>query len=300
MVGSTIFNSSQDLRLIVMKYYPLAATSILITLLSMAATSQMLVPAYGQALLPDIKCYPILGGTIDPSQVVLTDQFGTETVDPNIAVYLCVPVLKNPQGGQAVPTAPHLKAYDIAGTIDPSQVVLTDQFGRQTLDPFPALELLVPVLKNPQGGQAVPTAPHLKAYEVPPDTIDPPQVVLTDQFGTETVDPMRVDRLLVPSLKDGAGNLQGSHWNCYTIVGTVDPQEVVLTDQFGTETVDLGTAAFLCTLSEKQVAVVGGEILPIEMTSLFIAGAFTNAYWIVPMIAGIAGAIIAITRASRR
>ena len=246
MVGSTIFNSSQDLRLIVMKYYPLAATSILITLLSMAATSQMLVPAYGQALLPDIKCYPILGGTIDPSQVVLTDQFGTETVDPNIAVYLCVPVLKNPQGGQAVPTAP-----------------------------------------------------HLKAYEVPPDTIDPPQVVLTDQFGTETVDPMRVDRLLVPSLKDGAGNLQGSHWNCYTIVGTVDPQEVVLTDQFGTETVDLGTAAFLCTLSEKQVAVVGGEILPIEMTSLFIAGAFTNAYWIVPMIAGIAGAIIAITRARR-
>jgi hypothetical protein len=37
---------------------------------------------------------------------------------------------------------------------------------------------------------------------------------------------------------------------------------------------------------------VGGEILGIDMTSLFVAGMFTNAYWIVPAI--VAGASIAV------
>jgi hypothetical protein len=45
---------------------------------------------------------------------------------------------------------------------------------------------------------------------------------------------------------------------------------------------------------------VGGEILPIDMTSLFVAGAFTNSYWILPMLGAVAGAIVAVTRTRRR
>lgn len=45
---------------------------------------------------------------------------------------------------------------------------------------------------------------------------------------------------------------------------------------------------------------VGGEILPIDMTSLFVAGALTNALWILPLMGGIVGAVIAVTRARTR
>lgn len=49
-----------------------------------------------------------------------------------------------------------------------------------------------------------------------------------------------------------------------------------------------GTDA-LFTLVEPQ-AVVGGEVMSIDTTALFVAGAFTNAYWILPAIgAAIAG-----------
>lgn len=44
---------------------------------------------------------------------------------------------------------------------------------------------------------------------------------------------------------------------------------------------------------------VGGEILPVDTTALFIAGAFTSAYWILPMVAGIAGAIVFANRIRR-
>ena len=35
--------------------------------------------------------------------------------------------------------------------------------------------------------------------------------------------------------------------------------------------------------------IVGGEILGIDATSLFVTGVFMNAYWIVAVVAGIAG-----------
>lgn len=49
------------------------------------------------------------------------------------------------------------------------------------------------------------------------------------------------------------------------------------------------------TLAVKG-AIVGGEMLSIDTTALLVAGALTNAYWILPMIGGIAGAVFAVTR----
>lgn len=54
--------------------------------------------------------------------------------------------------------------------------------------------------------------------------------------------------------------------------------------------ISLGLAANNgCPVTTQQP--VGGEVPSIEMTSLFIAGAAANAYWILPVLAGIAGAI---------
>ncbi|GEM_PF-4443134 len=45
---------------------------------------------------------------------------------------------------------------------------------------------------------------------------------------------------------------------------------------------------------------VGGEIIPVDMTPLLVAGAFTNAFWMIPTLGGIAGAAIAIFKIKRK
>jgi hypothetical protein len=45
---------------------------------------------------------------------------------------------------------------------------------------------------------------------------------------------------------------------------------------------------------------VGGIIVPVDMTSLFVAGAMTNAFWILPTLGGIAGAGLALFKVKRK
>jgi hypothetical protein len=45
---------------------------------------------------------------------------------------------------------------------------------------------------------------------------------------------------------------------------------------------------------------VGGEILGIDMTSLFVAGAFANAYWMMPVLAGISAVTVTALLARRK
>ena len=45
---------------------------------------------------------------------------------------------------------------------------------------------------------------------------------------------------------------------------------------------------------------VGGEIIPVDMTSLFVAGAMTNAFWMLPTLGGIAGAAFALFKINRK
>ena len=54
------------------------------------------------------------------------------------------------------------------------------------------------------------------------------------------------------------------------------------------------------TFQKLAGVTVGGEILPIDMTSLFVAGAMTNAVWMVPTLGGIAGAAIALFKVKRK
>jgi hypothetical protein len=45
---------------------------------------------------------------------------------------------------------------------------------------------------------------------------------------------------------------------------------------------------------------IGGAIMPIDMTSLFVAGAMTNAFWMMPTIGGITGSAIVIFKIKRK
>ena len=45
---------------------------------------------------------------------------------------------------------------------------------------------------------------------------------------------------------------------------------------------------------------VGGIIVPVDMTALFVAGAITNAVWMIPTLGGIAGAVVAIFKIKRK
>ena len=45
---------------------------------------------------------------------------------------------------------------------------------------------------------------------------------------------------------------------------------------------------------------VGGKILPIDMTSLFVAGISTNAFWMMPTLGGIAGAAMVLFKVKRK
>jgi hypothetical protein len=46
--------------------------------------------------------------------------------------------------------------------------------------------------------------------------------------------------------------------------------------------------------------VIGGAIIPIDMTSLFVAGAMTNAFWMIPALGGISVAAIALFKVKRK
>jgi hypothetical protein len=45
------------------------------------------------------------------------------------------------------------------------------------------------------------------------------------------------------------------------------------------------------TVEQQSLRPVGGVIVPVDMTSLFVAGIFTNAIWMLPTLGGIAGAV---------
>ena len=61
------------------------------------------------------------------------------------------------------------------------------------------------------------------------------------------------------------------------------------------------TAVYSNTNNPLQcVGLVGGKILPIDMTALFLAGAMTNAFWMVPTLGGIAGAAMVLFKIKRK
>lgn len=292
-----------------MRKYALTGSVTMTLLLSLVAASQTIAPVYGQVgQVPttDLKCYPSeTTPSINPGPVELTDQFGTETVTAlqNFPFsVLCQSAVKNDEGTLE---ELHWKVYLIVdGTIAPGVVTVTDQFGTRDMDLGTGIFLLVPALKiiegDLQNNDGIVSPVHWKCYSVVGEDpiIDPPIVKLLDQFITENVDPGTAEDFCTPVIKTvqgvSSGTLDAPHLVCYAITGDFNPPIVTLLDQFGEEQVDLSFADLMYTLATKG-AIVGGEILPIDMTSLLVAGAFTNAYWILPILGAIGSVIVVVT-----
>jgi hypothetical protein len=160
----------------------------------------------------------------------------------------------------------HFKVYDVDQNTPvhaPESVLLTDQFGTETVQVSQARLLLTPVEKRRTGRPAEPILrgdEHQVCYVVSGGRDQQRTVRVTNQF--ETGATLRVDgptRLCAPASKSLTGPptvppVDTQHYKCYAAFEpSPRPEEIVdLVDQFGTERVGVRAAQLLCNPVTKQ------------------------------------------------
>jgi hypothetical protein len=207
----------------------------------------------------------------------LTDQFGTSTAVVQEPLVLCNPTKKARPGISTTPIPPglenaHLVCYLIDDTLPPptDRFKTSNQFGSEELTVNAAQNLCVPSLKNPvAGGPTVAdiekVLAHFKCYgmtELTPFT--PVDVILSDQFGVQSVKAVKPFLLCNPTAKtvtDAAGNtvthpippgLEFAHLKCYaTQPITPMNEKVTVENQFGTQDLLVVGLNDLCVPSVK-------------------------------------------------
>src|SRR5262249_14375019 len=199
---------------------------------------------------PDhFACYEILPTPFTPvPNVSLVDQFGSTTTTVKRPHYLCAPADKN---GEA-PTAPshpdHLTAYLLHGTpVKKLNQVVKNQFGTIVLDVVKPSQLLVPTAKSLAApappAPTTPTVDHFQCYKVNRSKGSPKfnkilGVSIKDQFGTGTIDLLKVTDLCAPVDKNGENPGAENHkfkLLCYRSRGNAPfaTKQVWLDSQFG-------------------------------------------------------------------
>src|SRR5438309_1874700 len=105
-----------------------------------------------------------------------------------------------------------------------------------------------------------------------------------------------------PSWSPDATKISFHHGNSFT-----GSSQIFVMNADGSGQINLSNNAFNDNLPDwgplaapRQGHAVGGIIEPIDMTSLFIAGIFTNAFWMVPTLGGIAGAAMVLFMVKRK
>jgi hypothetical protein len=138
---------------------------------------------------------------------------------------------------------------------------------------------------------------HWTSYGIS-GTVDPSPIQVADQFGASVIDLGNPVSFFSNTFKNGQGLTDGQDMKCYNIDSEepiIDPTAHGYIDQFGQSIIDPLPADFLCVITQKSLipeTPVGGELLTVQLNSLLIAGAFTNAFWIVPTLAGVIGAAV--------
>jgi len=236
-----------------------------------------------------IKCYPIASQDppIDPPQVELEDQFGIENVDLTPGGFVCEEALKHSQDPPADPW--HWTHYFFSGTKDFGDRDVMDQFGTETVMGGFSEDLLVPA----DIGMAVyVNTQHLTSYPIS-GAIDPPPILVADQFGTSMIDLFAPTTFLTNTFKNGEGDPLGLDFKCYLIKSedpVIDPDPQLYLDQFDQITsIDPDPATQVCIIAKKVTEMIGGELLPIDTTALLLAGMQTNLAWIVPIALSVVG-----------
>jgi len=238
------------------------ALSMVTGLLTSSGTAHAQPP-----LVPHYECYDLLptGPPAIFPPVTLETQFGVEEVGLGPApVRLCLPAKKNGDGDLNVP---HVECLPIAGDEVDKVVRLTTQFGvQENVRVGPPISMCMPATKaiSPQEPQGPPPlVPHYECYAISGTAPVSPPVTIQTQFGTHqgvVVGPPT--RLCLPAIKNGHGNLNVPHVECFQILADPPgppPVLVNLWTQFGLQTPWIvGPALELCVPALKQVLAVGG------------------------------------------
>lgn len=228
------------------------------TTTSTSTTSTLACPG-----LDHFKCYRSSGfARPAPRPVSLVDQFGATSATVTKPIRLCNPADKNGEGIDDA-TA-HLMCYALKETgFVPRDVVVTNQFGQQTLNVVKPQQLCLPAIKN-----GVPSAldiDHFKCYRARgkrgTPTFAPRTVTVADQFEIRTVSVVKPLFVCNPVDKNGEGiGSPACHLTCYRIVdrGTeFEPRPVNVEDQFTSQDLtslrgECRRSALLCLPSDKS------------------------------------------------
>jgi hypothetical protein len=202
--------------------------------------------------------------------VLLTDQFGAETVQVSQSKLLLTPVEKRRQGRPAEPILrddEHQVCYVVSGGRDlrdqNTTVRVTNQFVTgATLRVNGPTRLCAPASKSLTGPPTVPPVDtqHYKCYAVFEPTSRPEEIVdLVDQFGTERVGVRAAQLLCNPATKQRVNRpaepapRPDEHLVCYQLrrIQTFTPVRVHTRDQFVTQQMRVKVPSLLCVPSEK-------------------------------------------------
>ena len=199
--------------------------------------------------LDHFSCYEILPTPFTPvSNVSLVDQFGSTTTTVNRPHYLCAPADKKGEDSSAPSHPDHLTGYLLHGSpVKKLNQTVKNQFGTIVLDVIKPSQLLVPTAKSLAA--PAPPAPiisavdHFQCYKVKRSKGSPKfntilGVPIQDQFGTGTIDLLKVTDLCAPVDKNGENPGAENHkfkLLCYMSRGNAPfaTKQVWLDDQFG-------------------------------------------------------------------
>lgn len=147
--------------------------------------------------------------------VVVRNQFGESTLRVGRPQTLCTPASKSPEGEPGSPREDrdHYVCYDVRGEsprFTSETLGVADQFGSRTVRIDRTRELCNPAEKQREGREPEPIIrpeEHLVCYRITSQTpaFGPRTVFTTDQFGLLTLRVATLERLCVPSSKDGSG-----------------------------------------------------------------------------------------------
>ncbi|HJQ84898.1 MAG TPA: hypothetical protein VKA21_12525 [Candidatus Binatia bacterium] len=181
------------------------------------------------------------------------------------------------QAGACLGTdACHFECYET----DPHRITpipgvnVTDAFGTRTVTLTRVLRLCTPTNKNGESPGAETSPNHLLVYDArAPRTPRVQGIAVTNQFGTLSVDTIRMKRLVAPTPKgvnavppplSSAAGAFLDHYACYRIRTTrgtprFNPVSVDVQDQFASTTLTIGRPRYLCAPADKNGESPGAE-----------------------------------------
>lgn len=173
-------------------------------------------------LVPHYKCYDVQTPPVPVPPVQLVTQFGVEQGVPvGPPTRMCLAATKNGEGDLG---SQDVECFAIAGPAAIRKVNLVTQFGaQQNVSVGSPQELCIPASKAvlpqmPSGPP--PLVPHYECFDITGNPPAVPPVDLVTQFGVEqhvVVGPPT--RLCLPAVKNGEGDLNVPHLECFAIGG---------------------------------------------------------------------------------